>query len=113
MEFYYHELRKDVVVLSADGGLNKQTADEFVDQLITVVDGGIRKLVVDCENLEYISTVGLSMLIRLHKRVREHDGDVKLCHLKGMIPGVLRVTHLDRLFGIHPNLEDAISSFAE
>jgi hypothetical protein len=32
MEFYYHSVDKDVLILSADGGLNMDNADEFVSE---------------------------------------------------------------------------------
>jgi hypothetical protein len=33
MELYYHEVDRSVLVLSADGGLNADTAADFVSQL--------------------------------------------------------------------------------
>lgn len=111
MEFYHHGTAGDVVILAADGGLNSQTAHEFAEQLLTRIDDGLTKLVVDCENLDYISTVGLSTLIRLHKRIREHGGEIRMCNLRGMIPDVMRVTRLERLFGIYASVDEAVASF--
>ena len=111
MEFYYHANTKDVVILAADGGLNRETAGEFSDQLITLIEQGLTKIVVDCAALEHISTVGLSVLIRLHKRLSEHGGNVRLCNVGGMIPGLLSITKLDQLFSIHPGVDEAVASF--
>ena len=41
MEFYYHESDRDILVLSADGGLNADTASTFVEQLESLVDAGM------------------------------------------------------------------------
>ena len=39
MEFYYHSVDKDVLVLSADGGLDSHNAEEFVNELGGLVEG--------------------------------------------------------------------------
>jgi len=56
MDLYYHELDKSVLVLSADGGLNADTAQAFVDQLTLLVDQGLTKIIVDCSQLDYIKS---------------------------------------------------------
>src|SRR5438067_13796329 len=42
MEFFFHELDRQVLILSADGGLNADTAAEFVGQLESLIDSGVR-----------------------------------------------------------------------
>jgi len=34
MEFYYHEMDNDVLIISADGGIDKHTSKEFVEQIL-------------------------------------------------------------------------------
>ena len=85
MEFYYHELDKNVLVLHADGGLNAQTADQFVSELEKLVDAGIRRIIVDCSRLQYVSSYGIAMLLRLHKRLAGHGGDVKLAAIPSTV----------------------------
>ena len=47
MEIYYHSVDKDILILSADGGLNADNADWFVSELEKLVQAGIRKLIVE------------------------------------------------------------------
>ncbi len=113
MEFYYHDADSDVLVIKADGGLNGHNAGDFVDRIRQLVDAGLRKLIVDCEHLDYISSVGLAVLLRLHKKIAEHEGNLKLAHVKGMVPQVLQVTGLSRIFHLYPDIEQARLSFKE
>ena len=69
MEFYYHSVDKDVLVLSADGVLDSHNAEEFVNELGGLVEGGAGKLIVDCSRLGYISSYGIAILMRLHKKL--------------------------------------------
>ena len=112
MEFYYDQIENDVLVLAADGGLNAQTAEEFVRDIEKLVDAGVRKIIVDCSKLEYISSYGLGVLIRLHKRLKSHGGDVKVCSVHGgIIPQVLEATRLSQLLDIYPDLSQAKLAF--
>ena len=111
MEFHYDQIENDVLILAADGGLNAQTADEFVRDIEKLVDAGLRKIIVDCTKLQYISSYGLSVLIRLHKRLKSRGGDVKICSVHGIVPQVLEATRLANWFEIYPDLGQAKLAF--
>jgi anti-sigma B factor antagonist len=111
MEFYWDEIDDDVLILAADGGLNASSADEFMGSIETLVDAGLRRIIIDCSRLNYISSYGLGVLIRLHGRLREHGGDVKIAAVRGIIPQALHATKLDTLFDIHPDVNRARLAF--
>lgn len=111
MEFYYSKTHKDILVLSADGGLNKQNAEQFVGELQQLVDAGARKLIVDCTQLKYISSYGMGILLRLHKRLADQGGEIKLAAIDNLVVKVLRLVKLDTVFEIYPNIDEAKASF--
>ena len=59
------------MILSADGGIDSYNADELVSELGNLVDAGARKLIVDCSRLGFISSCGIAVLVRLHKKLAE------------------------------------------
>jgi len=111
MEFYHDEIDNDVLILVADGGLNTDTADQFITDLEKLVDAGVRKIIVDCGKLTYISSFGLGVLLRLHKRLQQHGGDVKLASIEGIVPQALQLTRLDKFFEIYPDVNRARLAF--
>ncbi len=111
MEFYYHEIYKDILILAADGGISRENAGEFVDQLETLIDAGLTRIIVDCSKLEFISTVGLSTLLRLHNRLKEHGGQIKLAGVHSPIVSILTVARLDHLFNIYADVPAALLAF--
>lgn len=111
MEFYCHDLDRDVMVLSADGGLNRQNADEFTLTVQRIVESGADRLIIDCSRLEYLSSVGISALMLLNKRMREKGGDVKVCAVRGMVAQALALTRLNRVFEIYSDIERARLAF--
>ncbi|MSQ89946.1 MAG: STAS domain-containing protein [Phycisphaerales bacterium] len=111
MELYAIEVFGDLLVLRADGGLNTGTSSQLSDQVTTLVQGGVQKIVVDCTKLEIISSLGLSSLLMLHTRIKRVGGEVKLCGLKGAIVQVLAITKLDKVFELYPDVESARLAF--
>jgi anti-sigma B factor antagonist len=111
MEFFYHELDKDLLILSADGGLNAETAGTFVRQLESLVDAGVKRIIVDCTHLDYISSYGIGTLVRLHKKLAKHGGDVKVAGPKSMVLQTLSFMRMTEMFAIYPDVDQARLSF--
>ncbi len=111
MEFYYHEVQKNVMVISADGGLNRQTADQFTSNIISLIEAGLQSIIVDCEKLTYISSYGVSVLLRLRKRAAKAGGEVKIANVHSRIVEVLGMMKLGKLFAIYPNVDKALHAF--
>jgi len=111
MEFYYHEVERDVLILRADGGLNADTASDFVQQIAALIDSGLKRLIIDCTGLDYISSYGIGVIVRLHKRMAELGGDVKLAGLHGIVFDAIRLVRLDRVWDIYPDVNRARLAF--
>jgi anti-sigma B factor antagonist len=113
MEFFFHEMEKDVLILSADGGLNAETGAQFLGQLDVLVDAGVTKIIVDCTHLEYISSYGVGLLVRLHNKLAARGGDVKIAAPRSMVLHALGVMRLGNIFGIYPDVNRARLAFRE
>lgn len=70
------------------------------------------KLVVDFANVSHMSSSALGMLITLHKRVREKNGQLRLCNIQSQIFEVFRITRLDEIFSIHDSRAEALQSLS-
>lgn len=111
MEFYYDEVDGDVLIIRADGGLNGDTIGQFMTEIEQLVDAGLKRIIVDCEHLEFISSAGLAALMRLHKKMATHGGDVKVAAVRKLIVQVFEVTHLSSVFDIYPDVNAARLAF--
>ena len=113
MEFYFHELDRSVLILSADGGLNADTAGEFVGQLEALVDAGLSRIIVDCTRLDYISSYGIGVLMRLHNKLARHGGDVRIAAARSKVLAALTLVRLGGVLHIYPDVNHARLSFRE
>jgi anti-sigma B factor antagonist len=62
------------------------------------------KLIVDFDGVQYLSSSALGKLITLKRKVEEGAGTLKMCRIKPEIMEVFRITKLDTIFDIYPNL---------
>src|SRR4051812_21824826 len=111
MEFYYHELDRSVLILSADGGLNADTARDFVSQLEALIDAGVTRMIIDLTNMSYISSYGIGVLVRLHSKLAKRGGHVKFASPQSPILKALNVVRLGKMFEMYPDVNQARLAF--
>lgn len=76
-----------------------QDAEELKADLLTFFQEGYRSFVFDFEQLEYIDSTGLAVLIALYKKVNAEGGRVIVKGLKGPVKELFEITRLTRIFG--------------
>ena len=111
IDFRARTVDGDVWVISAIGELDTYTSSAFFDCIEAEIENGKKKIIVDCSDLNYLSSAGIGTLIRVHSRMKKLGGDVILAALRGTPADVLRLTHLDRVLGIYDDVEHACQSF--
>ncbi|MEM7624632.1 MAG: STAS domain-containing protein [Planctomycetota bacterium] len=113
MEFSVEEIENGIMILRVDGGLDSSNAREFGDDVQKLVDAGHVKLILDCEKLNYISSLGVAVLLRLHGKMKPLGGDVKLTALHGTVWDVISIFQLDKVFAIYPDVAAARAAFGD
>ena len=111
MKLHFHDTDRDVLILTADADLDSYATPGFAGDLQRVIDSGARKLVIDCSQLGYVSSIGIASLIRLYKKVVERGGHVKLVGVQGPLSRLLEITRLNQVFQTYPTLQDALAAF--
>jgi anti-sigma B factor antagonist len=105
----------DVTVVKFDEKkiLDEQNIANIGEKLMDLVEKeGARKVVLNFENVDYLSSAALGKLINLHKRlVLQLKGQLVLCAIKEQIFEVFQITRLDKFFKIVKDEQDALKLF--
>jgi anti-sigma B factor antagonist len=101
----------DILAIILNGALDTTSTPAFDQQIQAHLDAGCSKIIIDCRNMGYISSLGMGSLIILQTRLKKRGGEVKLSTVSGTAMGMMRVVGLDKLFGIYGDLEFARQSF--
>ena len=99
----------DHTVVEVGGEIDVYTAPKLREQLVDLVDDGQYHLVVDMERVEFLDSTGLGVLVGGLKRVRAHDGSLRLVCTQERILKIFRITGLTKVFPIHASVDEAVA----
>lgn len=111
MEVTIEQRESGVVLAIPHGDLDHQTAPSLREKVEAQIEQGTRKVIIDCSKLSYISSYGLTVMVSLHKKLDQVQGQLKLCRTQGGVAEVLNITGLKRLFDIYPSVATAEEAF--
>ena len=100
----------DKTVLSVGGEIDVYTAPKLREQIVQLVEDGRYHLVVDMEDVEFLDSTGLGVLVGGLKRVRAHDGSLRLVCTQERILKIFRITGLTKVFPIHSSVAEAVEA---
>jgi anti-anti-sigma factor len=98
----------DLKVVELNGRLDTQVSPKFEEQILADIDVGIRRVILDCGRLEYISGVGLRALLRIARRLEREQGTIILCGLKEYLNELFTITGLAVCLPIVNTVGDAM-----
>lgn len=102
------QARGSVTVVSISGRIDAMTAMELEEALITSYAKGSRKFLLDCQNLTYISSAGLRILLKVYKHIKPMNGAIALSTLQPHIADVFNLTGFNRILPIHDTLSAGV-----
>jgi anti-sigma B factor antagonist len=103
------EIIDDIPIISVCGRIDATTSKDLENALNSLIDENNTKIVLDLGGVEYISSVGLRVMLAALKKVKPKKGDVKLAALQPFVREVFEITGFTKLFTIYPNQAEAIN----
>ena len=96
-------------VVHVFGELDVATSPTLREQLIRLVGEGRSRLVLDLEGVDFLDSTGLGTIVSALKRVRTHDGDLRLVCTQTRISRLFEITGLDKAVPLAPTLDVAVA----
>ncbi|MCL7365014.1 anti-sigma factor antagonist BldG [Streptomyces ardesiacus] len=100
----------DRTVVEVGGEIDVYTGPKLREQLVELVNDGSFHLVVDMEGVDFLDSTGLGVLVGGLKRVRAHEGSLRLVCNQERILKIFRITGLTKVFPIHTSVEEAVAA---
>ena len=99
----------DCAVLQVGGEVDVYTAPRLRERVVQLLVGGVRYVVADLREVDFLDSTGLGALVGSLKRLREQDGSLELVTGQERVMQVLRLTGLVRVFALHASVPVAIA----
>jgi anti-sigma B factor antagonist len=97
-------------VLSVGGEIDVYTAPQLRRQLVDLADEGRSRIVVDMEQVDFLDSTGLGVLVGGLKRAKAGGGSLRLVCAQPKILKIFRITGLEKVFSIHPTVDEALAT---
>lgn len=111
MEITSKQLKR-VDLVTVGGRIDSSTAPELDEVLRSILDAERFRICMDLENLEYLSSAGIKVLISTLKTCKRWNrGDLRLANMPPRIAEVFELVGLTPLFKVYPSLVEAVGSF--
>jgi anti-sigma B factor antagonist len=99
----------DCAVLRIAGELDLYTAPQLRERVIKLLDDGVRHIVADLREVDFLDSTGLGALVGSLKRLREQDGSLTLVIGTDRILKLFRITGLVNAFALCTSFPEAIA----
>jgi anti-sigma B factor antagonist len=97
----------DQCVATLKGEIDVYTAPRLKDALVEQIEAGCVHLLLDMEDVAFIDSSGLGVLVGVLRRAKERSGAVRLVCTKENILKIFRITGLDKVFPIFADVQEA------
>lgn len=101
----------DSVVISLTGEMMLgYEAQDFHDAINDSLEKNKKKIIIDLNNLQFISSWGIGILIYGYTTVSNKDGSFVLAAVPEVVSEALKKTKLDNIFNRFNSVEEALNS---
>jgi anti-sigma B factor antagonist len=110
-----HRALGDVIVLAPVGRIDYLVAADFERALLPLLDpdsGSQRGLVIDFSGVDYISSVGLRVLMIATRSLRGRGARIAVAALQPAVQEIFAVSRFDRVVEIFPTVRAALSAIS-
>ena len=97
-------------IVAVGGEIDVYTAPKLRDQISELVNAGKTSLIIDLENVDFLDSTGLGVLVGGLKKVRAQDGSMTLICSQDRLLKIFRITGLAKVFTIHASEAEALSA---
>ncbi len=105
------ETANDVKVLEFEGKLDTQTSPDAQGELTRLIEEGARKILVDFDKLDYISSAGLRVLLAAAKQLKAENGELRICGLNELVKEVFDISGFATIFKVFAGVPEALDDF--
>jgi len=105
------EAYKRVTVITVTGRVDSSTADQFEAAVSDELKTGQRNLIFDLNEVDFLSSAGLRILVMSRKEAQKGGGVVRLAQPSERVKETLEIAGLDVLFESFPSREEAVAAY--
>ena len=103
----------DTVVVCPQGRIDQASAEGFKAALgpsVSACGAGRDRLVIDMAGVEYISSVGLRVLMLASKQTKAQGAPLAVCELQPVVREIFEISRFNLVMQVFPSLREALAA---
>jgi anti-anti-sigma factor len=101
-----------ITVLGINGRIDAGTAEQFKEKLLATVGDAPVRLVLDFTEVEFVSSIGLRVLVVTARRVAAVRGKMAFCGLHGPVLEVFELAGFTSVASFFAGKDEAVAALA-
>src|SRR6266508_1858295 len=102
---------QNISVMKVKGRVDSETAPELDDALTKLLQNNRNKIVLNLQEVNYISSAGLRAMVKAYQSANKSGGDVRLAAVSEPIEVILRTVGMMQMFKMFSTSEEAAAGF--
>ncbi len=104
------ERKEGILIAKIVGRVDAGNAEAFQNQLESGIDAGDNALILDCEQLSFISSAGLRVGLIIAKKFNKPDKKFGMCSLSDPVREVVAISGFSQLISVYDSRREAINA---
>jgi anti-sigma B factor antagonist len=100
-----------ISVMKVKGRVDSETAPELDDALTKLLQNNRNKIVLNLQEVNYMSSAGLRAMVKAYQSANKSGGDVRLAAVSEPIEVILRTVGMMQMFKMFSTSEEAAAGF--
>jgi anti-sigma B factor antagonist len=100
-----------VKIVVLNGNLDTNTAPDAEDHLTSLMEEGSSKILINLENLDYISSAGLRVFLATAKQLKITSGELRLCHLNETVQEIFDMSGFSTILNVSKTESEALAGW--
>jgi anti-sigma B factor antagonist len=111
LETEVFEIDPDITVVSCAGRFTLGTQLRLTESMInTLIQKGVRKLVIDLTHTEIVDSAGLGVLMHVFGEMEQLGGTMRVAGANERVANLFHVTHTNGILALDPDLMTSVKN---
>jgi len=98
-----------IQVVEFNGKIDSNTAPEVEQAFMSLLDSGQANLLANFENLSFISSAGLRVLLSTAKKAKASSGELRVCSLNETVQEVFDISGFSTILPVFSSEDEALN----
>ncbi len=105
------KVMSDVALLYPKGHLDAHNVEHFETEIVKLIDNKSVNIIINCAELNYISSAGMGIIMGYLDEIQEKGGDIKLCSVNERVYEIFDLVGFTEIYDFLKDEVEAINKF--